>query len=93
MPHRWACTKAPGTVHGCIDCQAAGPDSASVHAAYFQVNVRELRTCNDPDQFATVRAVAEFKASFCPWICTTACSLCSLSSRHMTGNVGCHGKG
>ena len=26
-----------------------------------QVNVRELHTCNDPDQYATVRATAEFK--------------------------------
>ena len=32
-----------------------------VGAGIAQVNVRELRTCSDPDQYATVRATAEFK--------------------------------
>jgi hypothetical protein len=31
-----------------------------------QVNVRELRTCSDPNQYASVRAVAEFKVTPLP---------------------------
>lgn len=45
----------------------------------MQVNVRELHVCNNPDQFATVRATAEFKARA---LAVVLCCLPCISTTH-----------